>query len=156
MPVKATAVPGLSQSSQAKLLARLQRLGNNLLAAQPDAGLGRGEGTLPATATDMITRIGPIIDQYAQCGQCCSLPRRPHPRRTNGRHLGTGRRSRFARRVGWLAGGWHLTGRGQSDVSQCRFRCRGGGTAGYPRNQRRAVGLVRRPLVYRCRYSGSI
>jgi len=54
------AVLGLSQSSQAELLAQLERLGTNLLVVQPDAGLGRGSGTLPETATDMIARIGPI------------------------------------------------------------------------------------------------
>jgi putative ABC transport system permease protein len=54
------AVLGLSQSSKSELLARLERLGTNLLVVQPDAGLGRGSGTLPAAATDMIARIGPI------------------------------------------------------------------------------------------------
>ena len=54
------AVLGLSQSSQAELIAQLERLGTNLLVVQPDAGLGRGTGTLPETATDMIARIGPI------------------------------------------------------------------------------------------------
>jgi len=54
------AVLGLSQSSKSELLAQLERLGTNLLTVQPDAGLGRGSGTLPATATDMIARIGPI------------------------------------------------------------------------------------------------
>jgi len=54
------AVLGLSQSSKSELLAQLERLGTNLLTVQPDAGLGRGTGTLPALATDMIARIGPI------------------------------------------------------------------------------------------------
>jgi putative ABC transport system permease protein len=54
------AVLGLSQSSKSELLAQLERLGTNLLTVAPDAGLGRGSGTLPATATDMIARIGPI------------------------------------------------------------------------------------------------
>jgi putative ABC transport system permease protein len=54
------AVMGLSQSSKSELLAQLERLGTNLLTVEPDAGLGRGAGTLPATATDMIARIGPI------------------------------------------------------------------------------------------------
>lgn len=54
------AVLGLSQSSQAELIAQLERLGTNLLVVQPDQGLGRGTGTLPETATDMIGRIGPI------------------------------------------------------------------------------------------------
>jgi putative ABC transport system permease protein len=54
------AVLGLSQSSQAELLGQLERLGTNLLVVQPDEGLGRGSGTLPETATDMIERIPPI------------------------------------------------------------------------------------------------
>jgi len=54
------AVLGLSQSSQAELLAQLERLGTNLLVVQPDEGLGRGSGNLPTTATDMIERISPI------------------------------------------------------------------------------------------------
>ena len=54
------AVLGLSQSSKSELLAQLERLGTNLLTVAPDAGLGRGSGTLPAEATDMIARIGPI------------------------------------------------------------------------------------------------
>jgi putative ABC transport system permease protein len=54
------AVLGLSQSSKSELLAQLERLGTNLLTVQPDAGIGRGTGTLPAVATDMIARIRPI------------------------------------------------------------------------------------------------
>jgi putative ABC transport system permease protein len=54
------AVLGLSQSSKAELLAQLARLGTNLLVVKPDPGLGRGSGTLPAEATGMIARIGPI------------------------------------------------------------------------------------------------
>jgi len=54
------AVLGLSQSSKSDLLAQLERLGTNLLTVEPNAGFGRGSGVLPATATDMIARIGPI------------------------------------------------------------------------------------------------
>jgi len=54
------AVLGLSQSSKSELLAQLERLGTNLLTVEPSAGLGMGSGILPATATDMIARIGPI------------------------------------------------------------------------------------------------
>jgi len=54
------AVLGLSQSSKSELLAQLERLGTNLLTVEPNAGLGRGSGTLPAEATDMIARIPPI------------------------------------------------------------------------------------------------
>ncbi len=53
-------VLGLSQSSKSELIAQLERLGTNLITVQPDAGLGRGAGTLPAAATAMIARIGPI------------------------------------------------------------------------------------------------
>jgi len=54
------AVLGLSQSSKSELIAQLERLGTNMLVVKPDAGLGRGSGTLPAEATGMIARIGPI------------------------------------------------------------------------------------------------
>jgi putative ABC transport system permease protein len=54
------AVLGLSQSSKSELLAQLERLGTNLLTVEPSTGLGQGSGTLPATATDMIARIGPV------------------------------------------------------------------------------------------------
>ena len=54
------AVLGLSQSSQAELLAQLERLGTNLITVQPDQGFGRGSGNLPADATVMIARIGPV------------------------------------------------------------------------------------------------
>ena len=54
------AVLGLSQSSKSELLAQLERLGTNLLTVEPSEGLGMGSGTLPAAATDMIARIGPI------------------------------------------------------------------------------------------------
>jgi len=53
-------VLGLSESSKSELLAQLDRLGTNLITVQPDTGLGRGDGTLRATATSMIARIGPI------------------------------------------------------------------------------------------------
>jgi putative ABC transport system permease protein len=53
-------VLGLSQSSKSQLIAQLERLGTNLLTVEPDEGLGRGTGTLPAEATDMIARIPPI------------------------------------------------------------------------------------------------
>jgi putative ABC transport system permease protein len=54
------AVLGLSQSSKSELLAQLERLGTNLLTVEPSEGLGMGSGTLPATATDMVARIGPV------------------------------------------------------------------------------------------------
>jgi putative ABC transport system permease protein len=51
---------GLSQSSKSELLAKLERLGTNLLTVEAGGGLGRGSGTLPAEATGMISRIGPV------------------------------------------------------------------------------------------------
>ena len=51
---------GLSESSKSELLARLDRLGTNLLAVEPDGGFGRGDGNLPADAASMISRITPV------------------------------------------------------------------------------------------------
>ncbi len=51
---------GLSQSSKSELLAKLDRLGTNLLTVEAGQGLGRGSGTLPAEAAGMISRIGPV------------------------------------------------------------------------------------------------
>ena len=53
-------VLGLSESSKSELLARIDRLGTNLLTVEPGEGIGRGSGTLPADAAGMISRIGPI------------------------------------------------------------------------------------------------
>ena len=51
---------GLSESSKSELLARLDRLGTNLLTVEPDGGFGRGDGNLPADAASMIARITPV------------------------------------------------------------------------------------------------
>ncbi len=51
---------GLSESSKSELLARLDRLGTNLLTVEPDGGFGRGDGNLPADAASMISRIAPV------------------------------------------------------------------------------------------------
>ena len=51
---------GISESSKSELLARLDRLGTNLLTVQSGGGFGRGAGTLPAEAAEMISRIGPV------------------------------------------------------------------------------------------------
>ncbi len=51
---------GLSESSKSELLARLDRLGTNLLTVEPDAGFGRGDGNLPDDAASMISRITPV------------------------------------------------------------------------------------------------
>jgi len=51
---------GISESSKSELLARLDRLGTNLLTVQSGGGFGRGAGTLPAEAAEMVSRIGPV------------------------------------------------------------------------------------------------
>jgi putative ABC transport system permease protein len=53
-------VLGISSSSQAALLAQLDRLGTNLLSVSPGQTLGGGGTQLPPTAPGMIARIGPV------------------------------------------------------------------------------------------------
>ncbi len=55
-------VLGLSASSQADLQSQIQALGTNLLQIEAGAGFGRGDATLPADATGMIGRIGPVTE----------------------------------------------------------------------------------------------
>jgi len=54
------AVLGLSASSQAGLLAEIDRLGTNLLTVSPGQTLGGGDAKLPFDAPAMIARIGPV------------------------------------------------------------------------------------------------
>lgn len=54
------AVLGISESSRADLLSRLDRLGTNLLTVTPGTSLGGGAVDLPETAPRMIARIGPV------------------------------------------------------------------------------------------------
>jgi putative ABC transport system permease protein len=54
------AVVGLSESSRSDLIAKLDRLGTNLLQVQAGQGIGIGQGRLPETAQAMIGRIGPV------------------------------------------------------------------------------------------------
>lgn len=54
------AVLGLSASSRADLLDRLDRLGTNLLRVSPGQTLGGGETELPAWASGAIARIGGV------------------------------------------------------------------------------------------------
>lgn len=54
------AVLGLSESSKSDLLAKLDRLGTNLLTVEAGQGIGLGAGRLPDTAVAMIGRIGPV------------------------------------------------------------------------------------------------
>src|SRR5262249_28517600 len=54
-------VLGISASSQASLLAQLDRLGTNLLTVAPGQQLGGGQAFLPAQAPGMIRRVGPVL-----------------------------------------------------------------------------------------------
>ena len=54
------AVLGISESSKADLVEKLDRLGTNLLTAEPGQTLIGGEATLPKTADEMAVRIGPV------------------------------------------------------------------------------------------------
>jgi putative ABC transport system permease protein len=59
------AVLGLSSSSQAGLLAEIDRLGTNLLTVSPGQTFAGGGASLPTTAPGMIARIGPVTQaQY--------------------------------------------------------------------------------------------
>jgi putative ABC transport system permease protein len=54
-------VLGISASSQANLLAQLDRLGTNLLTVSPGQQLGGGAAFLPQTAPGMVRRVGPVL-----------------------------------------------------------------------------------------------
>jgi putative ABC transport system permease protein len=54
------AVLGLSASSQAGLLAQIDKLGTNLLTITPGEVIGGGDAELPLTAPAMIARVGPV------------------------------------------------------------------------------------------------
>uniref|UniRef100_UPI0038064FB3 ABC transporter permease n=1 Tax=Streptomyces sp. NPDC087263 TaxID=3365773 RepID=UPI0038064FB3 len=54
------AVLGLSASSQAGLLAEIDKLGTNLLKVTPGQSLGGGDAKLPIEAPGMISRVGPV------------------------------------------------------------------------------------------------
>lgn len=54
------AVLGLSESSKWDLLAKLDRLGTNLLTVQAGQGIGAGSGQLPEEASGMVARIAPV------------------------------------------------------------------------------------------------
>jgi putative ABC transport system permease protein len=55
------AVLGLSSSSQAGLLAEIDRLGTNLLTVSKGETLLGGEAKLPLAAPGMIARVGPVL-----------------------------------------------------------------------------------------------
>ncbi len=54
------AVLGISQSSSARLIDELDRLGTNLLTVTPSSSFGGGTATLPSTARAMVERIAPV------------------------------------------------------------------------------------------------
>src|SRR4051794_41063319 len=54
------AVLGISASSRADLLARLDRLGTNLLEVKPGQSFLGEDATMPKTAAGMIRRIAPV------------------------------------------------------------------------------------------------
>ncbi|PZT75811.1 ABC transporter permease [Streptomyces sp. AC1-42W] len=59
------AVVGLSESSRADLMARLDRLGTNLLTAEAGKDPGGGDIKLPKNAVAMVERIGPVLQATA-------------------------------------------------------------------------------------------
>ena len=56
------AVLGLSSSSQAGVLAEIDRLGTNLLTVTTGRTLSGANSALPVTAPEMITRVGPVTE----------------------------------------------------------------------------------------------
>ncbi len=59
------AVLGLSESSKSDLLSQLDRLGTNLLVVRAGQGIGLGDARLPADASVMVDRIGPVDEVSA-------------------------------------------------------------------------------------------
>ncbi len=59
------AVVGVSESSRAELLARIDALGTNLLTVSPARGFETDPSAIPASAPAMIRPIGPIQDASA-------------------------------------------------------------------------------------------
>ncbi|RBY85172.1 ABC transporter permease [Blastococcus sp. TF02A-26] len=59
------AVLGLSESSRAELLDRLDRLGTNLLRVEPGSTLGGGEATLPTAAAATMGRMDGVLGAAA-------------------------------------------------------------------------------------------
>ena len=69
------AVLGISESSKADLIAKLDRLGTNLLAAAPGSTLFGEDAELPAAARRMIARIAPV-EEVAAVGTVDATVRR--------------------------------------------------------------------------------
>jgi putative ABC transport system permease protein len=68
-------VLGISHSSRADLVAKLDRLGTNLLTAKPGQTLLGGDAKLPRTAAEMVARIGPV-DEVSQVASVDATVRR--------------------------------------------------------------------------------
>jgi putative ABC transport system permease protein len=71
------AVLGLSSSSQAGLLAEIDRLGTNLLTVSKGETLLGEEAQLPLAAPGMISRIGPVTEVQATGSTTASVFRSP-------------------------------------------------------------------------------
>jgi putative ABC transport system permease protein len=71
------AVLGLSSSSQAGLLAEIDRLGTNLLRVSKSQDLFGAEAKLPLAAPGMIARIGPVTDVQQTGTTSASVYRSP-------------------------------------------------------------------------------
>jgi putative ABC transport system permease protein len=71
------AVLGLSSSSQAGLLAEIDRLGTNLLTVSKGETLFGEEAELPLSAQRMIARIGPVTEVQQTGGTAASVYRSP-------------------------------------------------------------------------------
>ena len=69
------AVLGISDSSRAELVAKLDRLGTNLLTAKPGQTLLGGDAKLPKSAVEMVARIGPV-EEVARVGSADATVRR--------------------------------------------------------------------------------
>ncbi|GAA2268051.1 ABC transporter permease [Streptomyces amakusaensis] len=77
------AVLGLSASSQAGLLAEIDKLGTNLLRVAPGQTLSGEDAKLPLEAPAMIDRIGPVEDVQSTGNTQASAYRNPHIPKAN-------------------------------------------------------------------------
>ncbi|NGN66775.1 ABC transporter permease [Streptomyces sp. A7024] len=81
------AVLGLSASSQAGLLAEIDKLGTNLLTVQPGQTLSGEDAKLPVKAPKMIGRIGPVETVESTGKIEGSVYRNPHIPKVNSNGL---------------------------------------------------------------------
>ena len=88
------AVLGLSSSSQAGLLAEIDKLGTNLLTVTTGQTLFGSTAELPLAAPGMIARIGPVTaGRRHRLDQRQRLPQPAHPRGQHQRPLRCRRRA---------------------------------------------------------------